>query len=335
MRFSVIVPVYNSQQYIRQCIESVLSQDYFDFEVVLVDDCSSDESFLICEDYCNRDARCHLERHENNMGASAARNTGLSYATGDYILFLDNDDWWESTDALSSLERVIVEQNSPDLICFPMGEFRNGLHSPNLPVFKIPESSFQFASYEDKMQYLITNGLFYSSACGKAVKSSLIAKSGLQFETCLHHNEDSEWSRRLLCEAGSVGWLSSAFYVYRRNSSVSQSTLPDADAVADSIGFIIDSQMKDMQFLSNSCKRLSAAFCAYLYIILLSYIGMSSSARRKTLIRKYESSKCLLRFSERRIVKAVRVFCSAFGLKLTAFVLSNAMKIEQHRIAAQ
>ena len=89
--FSIIVPVYNVESYLRCCIESILSQTFADFELLLIDDGSSDSSGRICDEYAKKDVRIRVF-HNSNKGVSSARNTGLDYAEGDWIVFVDSDD---------------------------------------------------------------------------------------------------------------------------------------------------------------------------------------------------------------------------------------------------
>ena len=92
MKISVIVPVYNAERYLPRCIESILSQTYSDWQLVLVDDGSKDMSLKMCMSFAQKDKRI-LVIHQENAGAGAARNTGLSRAQGDYIVFIDSDDY--------------------------------------------------------------------------------------------------------------------------------------------------------------------------------------------------------------------------------------------------
>lgn len=89
---SIIVPVYNVETYLPTCIESILDQTYKDFEILLIDDGSTDNSGKICDEYAKRDNRC-IVIHQQNKGLSGARNTGLNHATGEYISFIDGDDY--------------------------------------------------------------------------------------------------------------------------------------------------------------------------------------------------------------------------------------------------
>ena len=91
MRFSIIIPVYNCDLYLRDCVNSVLSQNYENIEIILIDDGSTDKSGLICDEYAAQNERVRAY-HQKNAGVSAARNVGLDMATGTYIVFLDADD---------------------------------------------------------------------------------------------------------------------------------------------------------------------------------------------------------------------------------------------------
>lgn len=102
-KISVIVPVYNSEEYLSDCIESILKQDYQNYEVILIDDGSTDSSGAICDEYSAKYKQIQ-SLHQQNKGVSAARNAGLKVANGRYITFVDSDDWIES-DCLSTLEK--------------------------------------------------------------------------------------------------------------------------------------------------------------------------------------------------------------------------------------
>jgi len=91
-KISVIIPVYNDEKYLEQCVESVLTQSYHNLEVILVDDGLTDATPAICEDFRRQDDRIRVI-YKQNEGVGASRNTGLAMATGDYILFIDHDDW--------------------------------------------------------------------------------------------------------------------------------------------------------------------------------------------------------------------------------------------------
>ena len=113
MKLSIIIPVYNVEPYLRECLESVLQQSFADWEAICVNDGSTDNSATILEEYGHKDDRFKIVNQPNG-GLSAARNTGLKAATGEYVLFLDSDDWLEG----NALEIVSGSLTDEDLLCF-------------------------------------------------------------------------------------------------------------------------------------------------------------------------------------------------------------------------
>lgn len=105
MLISVIVPVYNVKNYLKDCISSIISQSYRDIEIVIIDDGSTDGSGVICDEYAKRDNRI-IVIHQKNKGLSAARNAGLDISSGDYVCFVDSDDWVENNYILNFVEKA-------------------------------------------------------------------------------------------------------------------------------------------------------------------------------------------------------------------------------------
>ena len=125
--FSIIVPVYNVSEYLDDCIQSLINQSFQDFEALLIDDGSTDESSTICDRYTAAFADHFKTIHQKNRGLAAARNTGLSIASGEYILFLHSDDTLVDNEALAHLKSELYEANYPDIMLPPKNEiFANG-----------------------------------------------------------------------------------------------------------------------------------------------------------------------------------------------------------------
>ena len=103
---SVIIPVYKIEKYLNQCVDSILKQTYHELEVILVDDRSSDKCPQICDIYAEKDKRVKVI-HQENAGLSAARNSGIESANGDYIIFLDGDDFFDDTEAIERLVKRV------------------------------------------------------------------------------------------------------------------------------------------------------------------------------------------------------------------------------------
>ena len=111
MKVSFIIPVYKVEKYLPQCVESILNQTYKNIEVLLVDDCSPDGCPALCDEYANKDSRVTVF-HKLNGGLSDARNYGLEHAKGDYVVFMDSDDFWQKNTYLEELVEEI--NNSPE-----------------------------------------------------------------------------------------------------------------------------------------------------------------------------------------------------------------------------
>ena len=109
-RISVIVPIYNTKEYLSRCIDSICGQTYGNLEIILVDDGSTDGSSLVCDDYCRKDNRIQVI-HKENGGSTAARNAGIAIAKGEYIGFVDSDDWIE-TDMYECLHNGCVNNDA-------------------------------------------------------------------------------------------------------------------------------------------------------------------------------------------------------------------------------
>ena len=115
MVVSIVVPVYKSEKYIKECLDSLLNQSYSDLEIICVNDGSTDDSLSVLESYASADTRIKLYTKQNEgKGAASARNLGLSHATGTYVMFLDSDDFFESDMIESLVSRA--EEFSLDLV---------------------------------------------------------------------------------------------------------------------------------------------------------------------------------------------------------------------------
>lgn len=118
IKISIIIPVYNVEKYLATCLDSVINQTYKNLEILLIDDGSTDSSGLICEQYSKKDTRIKTI-HKKNGGLSDARNVGISYASGDYISFIDSDDFID-INTFTILNQYIKQYNA-DIITFNYG----------------------------------------------------------------------------------------------------------------------------------------------------------------------------------------------------------------------
>lgn len=173
--FSVIIPVYKIEEYVRECVESVLKQDFRNYEIILVDDGSPDGCPEICDELSEYDSRVRV-LHKKNEGVSAARRDGVGMANGKYIICIDGDDWIREG-SFSAIENIINETKT-DMVCFGMvHETKKGFVPHEIPYRKglYDESDIQKEIYPILIQSARVE-YFPPSVCGKVIKKELLEK---------------------------------------------------------------------------------------------------------------------------------------------------------------
>ena len=192
-KISVIFPVYNTEKYLRRCIDSILSQTFTDFELLLIDDGSKDSSGTICDEYAAKDNRVRVF-HKANGGVSSARNLGLDNVKGEWITFVDADDFIPC-DSLKSL----YNNNSEDLI---IGHFQ--YHNSD-DLFGLPcgESYVEQKDFGKFLSLNIDSTLFRVPWC-KLYKSEIIDKQNLRFNCSLVFGEDTIFVNSYLLHSNSI-----------------------------------------------------------------------------------------------------------------------------------
>jgi glycosyltransferase involved in cell wall biosynthesis len=178
-RVSVIVPVYNTEQYLSRCIDSIMNQNFTDFELLLVDDGSTDGSGEICDNYRKSDSRIQVI-HKNNGGASSARNTGLDHSNGEYIYFADSDDYVSP----NLLEKCLKAIDGYDMVAFNYQKVdENGGNIGNPTEFCV--GSLRWDNEEEKANYMEETFFHYSYlGWGMGVRlfrKDIIEQNGLRF----------------------------------------------------------------------------------------------------------------------------------------------------------
>ncbi len=248
-KISVIIPVYNVEKYLVRCIESVISQTYTDFEVILVNDGATDNSGKICDEYALKDARIRVI-HKENGGLSDARNKGAIKATGEYILFLDSDDFIESN-ALEILFGIITEA-SADIAA---GGIYNCYGNRKTPQCSGNESFV--CSGKQALELMLEGVRITGSSCGKLIKSKL-AKAQ-QFPLGKTY-EDAFYMPELLLKAENVAVTTQPLYNYwHRVGSIT--TVPFSNKAMH----IIEAYEKNLELVMESCPEIEKVAYFRLY----------------------------------------------------------------------
>ena len=207
-KISIIVPVYNAEHYIHQCIDSILAQTFTDFELILVNDGSQDNSGSICNEYGKVDGRIRV-LHKENGGQSSARNLGLNNATGDYIGFVDSDDWIDQEMYLSLINPAIL-MNADIVACNLM------VMKPNGSFRKYHEEALDITFTKDEaMRELYKNEILTFSPCNKIYRREVFQGQRFKEESIL---EDLDISYIIIFKANKILYIKDALYFYRFNN---------------------------------------------------------------------------------------------------------------------
>lgn len=211
VKVSIVIPVYNVESYLRQCVDSVLNQSFRNLELVLVDDGSKDSSPAICDEYAAKDSRVVVV-HKANGGAAAARNDGIRMATGDYVTFLDSDDYWDEQDSLEKIVAKIVEDDA-DIVETSLKSIRQSDGVTNFSA-EFPLERMRPHDTVNNLRVLIESTTYKVHAGLKMIRRSFLLAHELFFPvgvTC----EDILWGVRISAAKPDISFLNLWTYAYR------------------------------------------------------------------------------------------------------------------------
>lgn len=213
---SVIIPIYNVEKYLRECIDSVLCQSYKNLEIILVDDGAIDSSGIICDEYALKDKRIKVI-HQENQGLSGARNTGFYHATGKYVYFLDSDDWIVPETIEVLYDRS--EKEAADVIFFEALSFEDENPEIMMPKGYSYKNEYDTGSGKQMLRELQMNKEYHSAVPLLFINKSFMDKISICFGQGILY-EDVLFTYELLCRAERVSQLKLPLYRrrYRSNS---------------------------------------------------------------------------------------------------------------------
>lgn len=222
---SVVVPVYNAEKYLRRCIDSILAQTHQKLELILVDDGSSDSSGAICDEYAQKDSRVTVI-HQENAGASTARNAGVGRAKGEYLFFVDSDDWVEQEHIA-----LLLPVGNEDLVYCGYNLFSYGT--------KISESSFATEVFI-KEQWHSNFSEFWNTYTAWSVwrgcyKTKIIQNNYLKFDVNMTVGEDEQFNLQYFARCQSVRFSGACTYNYETGNDASTLHRYHSNRTADCI----------------------------------------------------------------------------------------------------
>lgn len=215
--FSIIIPVYNSSGTLERCLESVLKQDFQDFEIICVDDGSSDSSWEVLGNYVSRDSRIRRVT-QTNSGPAIARNRGLREATGEYVLFLDSDDYYYVENAFSTIKATIAANDGCDIVYFA-GAFESS--DGVFPDYSKQNKVYDFGYQCMEDNCLNSDGIVFGSVYVQCCKKSTLDTYAIRFNEHLIYGEDRLFVCTLYHYANKTVEIPDVLYCYVVNNSAS------------------------------------------------------------------------------------------------------------------
>ncbi len=303
--FSIIIPVYNTEKYLHQCVQSVLSQTFTDYEIVLVDDGSKDDSPRICDEFSKEDSRVRVI-HKENGGLSSARNAGIEASFGEYLLFLDSDDYFYTDDALEKIQTAI-KKSFPDVLLYKSYKY----YPPDKFVDYYGDydmQAFEGYSPEKVFHYMVKENKQFASAWNKAVRCEVVNSNELCFENGVI-SEDVEWCVNLFAVAKKVDMINEIVHIYRQGVATSITASRSEKNIKDLYG-IISKITKTYKKRDDTFADTVKSFMAFEYAILLFNISSFEDYKKYKFVSEY---KWLLKYALDKKTKAVKYAYRIFG----------------------
>ncbi len=211
-KVSIIIPVYNVEKYLKECVDSIIRQNYENWEVLLVDDGSKDSSSAICDEYSSKDSRI-ITIHQENAGPSRARNHGLDKSTGQFVMFVDSDDHIEQNMIRKMIDTI--NDNEADLVICGYARFSDDSYdarSYSKEPLVVMNSRGQLAKFYTKPN---TN-MFGVSIWAKLYRNDIIQDNHLRFNPDISYEEDCQFNIDYFERINKTAIINDVFYMYRQ-----------------------------------------------------------------------------------------------------------------------
>ncbi len=294
-KYSIVLPIYNVEKHLKKAIESVLNQSFENFEMILVNDSSPDGSERICTEYANKDSRIKLINHPENKGLSAARNTGMEVATGEYIWFMDSDDYVEC-DLLSRVEDSL-KKNRADIVVFGLIEE----YFDKKDVYRYSKQQAveeELISTKERIHERVIEleeNTLYGYAWNKFYRLDLIKKLQLKFEK-ITLIEDIMFNVKYCMDIQSMNILGGALYHYEKriDNSLTSKFVPQYFELHEKRVSMVCDQYKYWKAYSKDIKkRMGNIYARYIISAMQRNCdkrsGMNSKERRRWLQNLYKN----------------------------------------------
>ena len=318
-RFSVIVPVYNIEEYISQCITSILEQSFKDFELIIIDDGSTDGSGKICDGFAASDNRIRVI-HKENGGLSDARNTGLRNVNGDYVVFIDGDDYIEPG-SFAAISGKLGKRMEPDVLVTKIRQvFEDG--TINYMDYEMPIKLLDEGKKDDYIKWLFVRSDNTWPSVRFVVKGDLILKHNLQFLKGYLH-EDIDWTSHLFLFSESYASLDSFWYNHRKGRPGSITAGHSSKGIYDVIK-VAASNIRDSHYEVLPFNQRKVIFERLVRSVLYKLKDSRNLGRseREAILQAIEENSDIFQFASSFKHRAFVSFCNIFGFRAGLFVLN-------------
>lgn len=321
--FSIVIPIYNVESYLHECVDSVLGQTFRNFEVILVDDGSPDHCPQICDEYAEQDCRVKVI-HKRNGGLSEARNFGVREAQGRYLMFLDSDDYWDDPGALEGIYETIEKNDSAaDVVLFQAKLlYPDGSMIPDCGKFS---EDFNAMEPEQALSYMSENGLLIGSACSKVINRAFFVENDLFFKVGIK-SEDIDWIIRVANCLPKYLYTDQYFYIYRKGRS--ESITANVDAVyLNQFADMLDGFAAKFVYTNETARKCLLSLVAYEYSILVAKAAnLANGHEKKHIIAKVKKQQGILQYDMHPKVRKINMVKKLIGFDLVMFLLGAYLK---------
>lgn len=313
MRFSIIIPVYNAEAFLENCLNSVLLQDYDNYEILLINDGSRDSSGAICEKYAQAYPQIHYEFQEN-AGPSKARNRGIALAEGEYLLFLDSDDEIESG-SLIHLDALVSEYKPDAIISSEKVRFSLDNEAKEEQLFLDLD---QICSGKESALLELSRKRFSLLTHKIIVRRGIIIENNLWFHTQYRVGEDILMMVQVICCCDSFYLNRKPYYIYNYNESSIMRTIcferiwQTTDICCNLYELSQYMEEAQIELMKTTCSMLMIGFTKY-------YSSFSAEQKKMTRIWMQENKKILdFAVDSHPATRFVQKFCGAKNAFLLA-----------------
>lgn len=319
MKISYILPIYKVEKYLRQCVESLTCQTYRNLEIILVDDGSPDGCPAICDQLAAEDNRIRV-LHKKNGGLSDARNAGLKMVTGDYVIFVDSDDFWVGRDSLQKLVDIITLHPGCQFYNYNCCYFYedSGKYAKWVPY---SDELSHPVSGSSAMRSLVASGTVPMSACLKAIDRRWLSDMGITFRVG-QISEDIPWFINLLEHTKSCMFVNEYIYAYRQNVAGSI-TNSGGERSHNNLLDIVKTELEkiDGRSFTDEAKDALRSFLAYEVSIMMAGVHSLPKEKQESAREELKSLCWLLKYRQNPKVRMVGRVYDVFGFSITERVL--------------